>query len=455
MVLEAEQQFPDVPSAAWRRTGERFDEFTDTGRPGRRLTRTLSDRARALAIAAERPEPPASPGLVKRLFEWLRERVRKMLHKLRPPKAAHHQDRSGDGGVQPARAAAAEQARQERRQARKLITAARAAARKWGDIPLATGTAVSVAESISARPRTSAAHRAVLEQIREAAPRSSLSTEAAALRRRCLAEKDAAADQRHQQALGEWEAQSWPRRRMAERPRREHPDPPDRHDLAAARDQLVRVVRSAMITELEKLMPQRRPASPTRGRRTNAARRSCGSPRPLPAAFEAAPERWPGRASCRGAAPGSGPHPGHAAQAGAGHVAARPRLRETGDMNQAADRYPRRVGRVLPGDLPVPLCAAGRRLRSLWTVPPVRYGAHSRPPETRPIGEHSGGLGGLVRSIHHVTRPLAPRPRSISSGRLPPGRRKGKNRARFARFFFAALCAARGRWAGGPTTQGM
>ena len=32
VVLEAEQQFPDVPSAAWRRTGERFDEFTDTGR---------------------------------------------------------------------------------------------------------------------------------------------------------------------------------------------------------------------------------------------------------------------------------------------------------------------------------------------------------------------------------------------------------------------------------------
>ena len=262
VVLEAEQQSPDVPSAAWRRTGERFDEFTDTGRPGRRVTQTLSDRARALAIAAERPEPPASPGLVKRLFEWLRERVRKMLHRLRPLQAAHRRDRSGGGGVEPARAAAAEQARQERRQARKLITAALAAARKWGDIPLATGTLVSVAESISARPGMSAAHRAVLEQIREAAPRSSLSTEAAALRRRCRAVKAAAADQRHQQALGEWEAQSWPRRRIAGRPRREHPAPPNRHDLAAARGQLAGVVRSAMITELEKAMPQPRPASP-------------------------------------------------------------------------------------------------------------------------------------------------------------------------------------------------
>ena len=262
VVLEAEQQFPDVPSAAWRRTGERFDEFTDTGRPGRRLTRTLSDRARAVAIAAERPEPPAPPGLVKRLFEWVRERVRKMLHRLRPPQAAHHRDRSPGNDVQPARAAAAERARQERRQARKLITAALAAARKWGDVPLATATVVSVAESIGARPGTSAAHRAVLEQIREAAPPSSHATEAAALRRRCRAEKDAAADQRHQQALGEWEAQSWTRRRMAGRPRREHPGPPNRHEVAAARDQLFGVVRSAMMTELEKLMPQRRPASP-------------------------------------------------------------------------------------------------------------------------------------------------------------------------------------------------
>ena len=262
VVLEAEQEFPGASSAAWRRTGERFDELTDTGRPGRRLTQTLSDRARALAIATERPEPPASPGLVKRLFEWVRERVERLLGRLRPPKAAHRRDRSPGNDVQPARAAAAEQARQERRQARKLITAALAAARKWGDIPLATGTVISVAESISARPGTSAAQRAVLDRIREAAPRSSLTTEAAALRRRCRAEKDAAADQRHQQALEEWEAQSWTRRRMAGRPKREHPGPPNRHDLAAARGQLVGVVRSAMITELEKLMPQPRPASP-------------------------------------------------------------------------------------------------------------------------------------------------------------------------------------------------
>ena len=63
-VIEAEHQFPGASSAAWRRTGERFDEFTDTGRPGRRLTRTLSDRARALAIArrAARAAGPARIG---------------------------------------------------------------------------------------------------------------------------------------------------------------------------------------------------------------------------------------------------------------------------------------------------------------------------------------------------------------------------------------------------------
>ena len=263
VVLEAEQVFPDAPSAAWRRTGEGFGEFTETGRPGRRLTRTLSERARAVAIAAERPEPPASPGLVKRLFEWVRERVQKMLHRLRPSRAGHRQDRSAGGDVEPARATATERARQERRQARELITAARAAARKWGDIPLATDTVISVAESISARAKTSAAQRAVLEQIDwKTVPSVGLSTEAAGLRRRCLVEKDAAADQRHRQALGEWQAQSWPRRRMSGPPKRESPGPPSPQEVAAARDELFGVVRSAMITELENVMPQPQPASP-------------------------------------------------------------------------------------------------------------------------------------------------------------------------------------------------
>ena len=262
VVLEAEQVFPNAPSTAWRRTGEGFGEFTETGRPGRRLTRTLSERARAVAIAAERPEPPAPPGLLKRLFEWVRERVQKMLHRLRPSRATHRQDRSAGGDVERARGAAAEPARRERRQARELITAARAAARKWGDIPLATDTVISVAESISARPKTPAAQRAVLEQINwKTVPSVGLSTEAVGLRRRCLAEKQAAADERHRQALGEWSALPRGRRWHTPRPERERPGPPSRQEVAAARAELFGVLRAAMAAELERVMPTPRPPS--------------------------------------------------------------------------------------------------------------------------------------------------------------------------------------------------
>ena len=285
-VVEAEQEFPNVPSAAWRRAGERFDDFAATARPGRRITRKLSDRACALAIAAERPEPPERPGLVKRLVDWVRERVERLLARLRPPGAAQRRDRSPGGDVQPPRAAAAERERaaaaereraaaaererRERLQAREVIDAARAAARKWGNVPVATATLVSVAESIGARPGVSATHRAVLERIEEAAPPWSSPAETSVLRFRCQAEKDAAADQRHQQALTEWQAQPWPLRQITERPMREHTDLPNPRELAAARRELAGVVSSAMMTELDRLMPQRRPATPPADRARTA-----------------------------------------------------------------------------------------------------------------------------------------------------------------------------------------
>ena len=262
VVLDAEQEFPDVPSTAWRRTGEGFSEFTETGRPGRRLTQTLSDRARAVAIAAERPEPPASPGLVKRLFEWVRERVRTMLRRLRPSKAAHHQDRSPAGDVEPARAAAAEREPAERDLASQLITAAGTAARQWGNTTPATDTLISAAASIGTRRETPAAQRAVLEQINwETAPLVGRSTEAAGLRRRCLGEREAAAGERHQQALSEWSALPRRGRWMTRRPERERPGPPSRQEVAAARDELFGVVRTAMAAELERVMPNPRPPS--------------------------------------------------------------------------------------------------------------------------------------------------------------------------------------------------
>ena len=123
-------------------------------------------------------------------------------------------------------------------------------------------------------------------------------------------------------------------------------------------------------------------------------------------------------------------------------------------MNQAADRYPRRVGRVLPGDLPVPLRAAGRRLRSLWTVPRLRT---ARTPDLRrpgPSGAQWGawGAGTIDPSCDptpcpsppvHLSRPPSPR---------PPEREKF---ARALRAFCLPRCARQGDdGAGGPTTQG-
>ena len=261
LVLEAERTFPGAASTAWRDAGAGFDQFTETGRQVGSVSQTLSDRARARALAAERPEPPASPGLVTRLFEWLRERVGRLLGRHRPSQAAHPQDRFPVSDVEPARATAAERAARDRRQAKKLITAARTAARQWGDVPLATDTVVSVAESISARPGTPAAQRAVLEQVNwETAPLVYRATEAAGLRSRCQGEKDAAADRRHQQALSEWSALPRRRRWLTRRPERESPGLPSPEEVAVARGELVGVVRSAMITELEKVVP--RPASP-------------------------------------------------------------------------------------------------------------------------------------------------------------------------------------------------
>ena len=269
VVLEAEQAFPDVPSTGWRRTGETFNELTETSRPARRLTRTLSDRARVLAIAAERPEPPAPPGLVKRLFEWVRERVERLLDRFRPSTAAHRQERSPGGGAEPSGAAAAEGERDERNErdlAGRLIAAARTAARQWGNPTPATDTLMSAAASIGARRETTAAQRAVLEQIdQETAPWVGRSTEAAGLRRRCSAEKDAAADQRHQHALGEWSALPRRRRWMTRRPERERPRPPSEQEVVAARAELFGVVRAAMAAELERVMPgPRPPAEPAR-----------------------------------------------------------------------------------------------------------------------------------------------------------------------------------------------
>ena len=262
LVLEAERAFPGAASTAWRDAGAGFNRSTETGRQAGSVSQTLSDRARARALAAERPEPPASRGLVKRLFAWLRERVQKMLGRFRPSRAAHHQDRSAGGHVEAARAVAAEREPAERDLAGQLIAAASTAARQWGNTTPATDTLIAAAASIGTRPGTSASQRAVLEQINwETAPPVGRSTEADGLRGRCLVEKRAAADERHRQALDEWSALPRRRRWMTRRPERERPGPPSRQEVAAARGELFGVVRAAMAAELERVMPRPRPPS--------------------------------------------------------------------------------------------------------------------------------------------------------------------------------------------------
>ena len=88
LVLEAERTFPGAASTAWRDAGAGFDRSTETGRRAGSVSRTLSDRAHARALAAERPEPPAPRNLVRRLFDWLRTRVEKLLRPSRRPAAA-------------------------------------------------------------------------------------------------------------------------------------------------------------------------------------------------------------------------------------------------------------------------------------------------------------------------------------------------------------------------------
>ncbi len=262
IVLEAESMFPGAPSAAWREARDRLGGTTDAGRHGRLVSQMLSDRARARALAAERPDPPAPPGLVKRLLGWLRERMERLLERFRPSSAARPEDRSrgGDGGR--ARAAAAEKEREEHDMAGQLVAVARTAGRRWGNTTPATDTLVAAAASLGARRETPAAQRAVLERInRETAPWVGRSTESAELRGRCRDQREAAADERHRQGLSEWSALPRRRRWMTRRPERERPDLPSEKEVAAARDELFGVVRAAMAAELERVMPRPRPPS--------------------------------------------------------------------------------------------------------------------------------------------------------------------------------------------------
>ena len=76
LVLEAELKFPGVSSTTWRKVGDAFTEPADTDRHASSVSRKLSARALARALAAEEPEPPPAGNLEQqRVIEWLRTEV--------------------------------------------------------------------------------------------------------------------------------------------------------------------------------------------------------------------------------------------------------------------------------------------------------------------------------------------------------------------------------------------
>ena len=81
LVVEAEKTFPGTSSAVWWQAGGKFPV---AARHARKVSQRLSDRALVYALAAERAEPPADPGLVRRLVDWLRAPVEKLLDRLLP-----------------------------------------------------------------------------------------------------------------------------------------------------------------------------------------------------------------------------------------------------------------------------------------------------------------------------------------------------------------------------------
>ena len=91
LIVDFEKAHPDASSQTLRRVGSAFSGSGHADRKAREVSHRLASRARVREIVAGRSEPPASAGLIRRLVEWLRTRVARLLPTLRraagPPPA--------------------------------------------------------------------------------------------------------------------------------------------------------------------------------------------------------------------------------------------------------------------------------------------------------------------------------------------------------------------------------
>ena len=83
LVVETERAHPHASSATLREVGAAVAGSDDVDRHAREVSHLLADRARVREIVAGRSEAPASGGFVRRLADWLRQRVSQLLGRSR------------------------------------------------------------------------------------------------------------------------------------------------------------------------------------------------------------------------------------------------------------------------------------------------------------------------------------------------------------------------------------
>ena len=83
LVVDTEKAYLETSSRIFREVGSAFAGTDDVDRHAREVSHRLADRARVREIVGGRSERPAPTGLVRRLVEWLRAQIVRLLDTLR------------------------------------------------------------------------------------------------------------------------------------------------------------------------------------------------------------------------------------------------------------------------------------------------------------------------------------------------------------------------------------